>query len=322
MRLHNHVYMLSNNDKLEVNLAMSHLKGKVLGSALFLTYRLTMHSLTRELAMELHDDTYGFFIVHVILRYFGISSYVADKIGVQDEYGNVFAHVREAKYTLDRQEDRLVRDSALSSHFHTDEACDIVAMHTSGHAAEGGEHIVASSLAVYEILFQNCPEVVSALMEAIWHLDTRGRLAQGQARPILYKHGNRVIFNFNKQALRGVPGIQPLRLELALSSRQLEALNAVEAAVRQVQSPLKTQLGDMAFVNSLSMLHSRKSFRDSPSETRHLVRPWLKNFELAYSLPSPIGELNARLFDELVKRTWNVLPKTRLAFTFAERLGP
>lgn len=87
-------------------------------------------------------------------------------------------------------------------------------------------------------------------------------------------------------------------------------------------------MGDVTFVNNFTALHARESFRDGggggggPSQTRHLVRMWLKNSDLAYALPSPLAELNGRLFDESVARTWNILPKARLTFTFAERLGP
>jgi len=49
---------------------------------------------------------------------------------------------------------------------------------------------------------------------------------------------------------------------------------------------------------------------------------WLKNSNLAYVLPPQLAELNERLFDESVKRNWNVLPKARLSFTFTERLAP
>ena len=102
----------------------------------------------------------------------------------------------------------------------------------------------------------------------------------------------------------------------------MEALDAVEDAATSVQIPLKAQLGDITFVNNFSMLHARESFHDTPSQTRHLVRLWLKNSDLAYTLPAPLDELNGRLFDGSVQRHWNVLPKARLNFTLIERLGP
>ncbi|KAK0644622.1 hypothetical protein B0T16DRAFT_460656 [Cercophora newfieldiana] len=330
-----YVYHLSLKEKREVDMAMLHFKGLGLDGHQIspLVFPLpTLGKTLRALAAGLHTNQ-PFFTIRglnpsgltpedTVLRYLGIASFVANKIGAQDAYGNVFAHIREAKYALGPQEDRPVRDSTLASHFHTDEACDILAMHTSGHAEEGGNHIVASSLDVYNILCQTRPDVIATLMAPIWHFDTRGRLAWGQARPLLFEHDGRVIFNFNRQALQGIPGIEPLFLESSLSLEQMEALNAVEAAARLVQIALHAEIGDITFVNNFSMLHARESFRDSPTQTRHLIRMWLKNSELAQTLPPPIAELNRRLFDESVKRTWNMLPKARLAFTFAERLGP
>jgi alpha-ketoglutarate-dependent taurine dioxygenase len=151
---------------------------------------------------------------------------------------------------------------------------------------------------------------------------SRGRLAQEQGRAILYKHDSHIIFNFNRQALQGVPGIEPHNTQSSLTGPQLEALDAVEASARRVQFPLKVELGDITFVNNFTILHARERFQDSLSETRHLVRMWLKNSNLAYVLPPQLAELNERLFDESVKRNWNVLPKARLSFTFTERLAP
>ncbi|KAI1746574.1 hypothetical protein F4782DRAFT_43397 [Xylaria castorea] len=330
-----YVYSLNDEEKAEMKVAMQHFKalgldGDQVSPRVFPLP--TLGKVLRDLATELHDGR-GFFVLRgldpreisledKILRYLAITSYVADKIGVQDDHGNVFAHIREAKYSLECQEDRPVRDSKLASHFHTDEACDIMAMYTSGLAAQGGNHIVASSYAVYESIHQCHPDALDTLMEPIWHFDTRGRLAHEQARPILYRHDGRIIFNFNRQALQGAPGVDAVNLESPLSRKQIEALDAVEAAARSVQIPLKAELGDITFVNNFSMLHARESFIDSPWQTRHLVRLWLKSSDLAYPLPQPLAELNGRLFDESVRRSWNVLPKARLTFSLGERLGP
>lgn len=330
-----HVYMLSEAERNEVKTAMVYFKalgldGDKISPASFPLP--TLGGVLRTMTAELHNER-GFFVLRgldphevssedVILRYLGISSYIADKIAVQDEYGNVFAHIREAKYATAFQEDRPVRDSTLASSFHSDETCDIMAMHTTGLAAEGGDHIVASSAAVYDTLYQTNPDVIPILMEPNWYFDTRGRLAQEKGRAILYKHDGHIIFNFNRQALQGVTGIVPYNLKSSLTGPQLEALDAIEASARRVQFPLKAELGDITFVNNFTTLHAREGFRDSPSATRHLVRMWLKNSTLAYELPPQLAELNDRLFDESIKRNWNVLPKARLSFTLIEKLGP
>jgi hypothetical protein len=45
-------------------------------------------------------------------------------------------------------------------------------MHTSGLAAEGGNHIVAPSSAVYEDLCETRPDVIPTLIESNWYFDT------------------------------------------------------------------------------------------------------------------------------------------------------
>jgi hypothetical protein len=107
-----------------------------------------------------------------------------------------------------------------------------------------------------------------------------------------------------------------------LTDLQREALDAVEASARRVQLPLEAELGDISFVNNFTTLHAREGFHDSPLATRHLVRMWLKNSQLAYVLPPQLAELNERLFDKSIRRNWNILPKARLTFTLKERLSP
>ncbi|KAK3897168.1 hypothetical protein C8A05DRAFT_20009 [Staphylotrichum tortipilum] len=353
-----HVYVLSAAEKAEVAAAMAHfealgLDGDQISPA---TFPLpTLGPVLRALTADLHHGR-GFFILRgltiaglltedTILRYLGIASFVADKIGVQDEHGNVFAHIREAKYALARQEDRPIRDSTLASHFHTDEAADILAMHTSGLAAEGGDHFVAPAAAVYDVLCRTCPEVIPTLTAPIWYFDTRGLLASLIPRPLLYfyhhrsNHPNTItttttpqpIFSFNQQALHRLPNIPPLSpLAPPLTPPQLAALTALERAARQVHTPLRTHLGDISFVNNLTTLHAREAFVDDPprGKVRYLVRMWLKDTgEGMQGLPEPLEQLNQRLFAqegevEGVRRVWNVVGKMRVGFSFAERLGP
>lgn len=147
-------------------------------------------------------------------------------------------------------------------------------------------------------------------------------LAHAKARPLLYKYGGHFIFNFNRQALEGVAGVERHNPLSVLTKAQRDALDAVEAAARSVQFTLTAKAGDIAFANNFAILHARQAFRDSPSQTRHLIRMWLKNSDQAYNLPEELATLNERMFDESMMRVYNVLPKARLHFTFRERLGP
>ena len=81
--------------------------------------------------------------------------------------------------------------------------------------------------------------------------------------------------------------------------------------------------GDMLFINNHAILHSREAFADAPGEAppRHLVRMWLKNPDMAWTLPRELQEGNSRIYDdnELGER-WNIVDVPRFDFKLSERL--
>ncbi len=106
-----------------------------------------------------------------------------------------------------------------------------------------------------------------------------------------------------------------------LSVKQREALDVVEAAARDGQVTLRTRPGDLTFINNHAVLHAREGFEDAPGATRYLVRMWLRNPALAWKLPRPLQQGNARIYDddELQER-WNIVPVPKLRFKLSERL--
>jgi len=116
-----------------------------------------------------------------------------------------------------------------------------------------------------------------------------------------------VIFDFARQPLLG-QGSQ----EAGLTSVQTEALEAVEKFARKNQLYLDTKPGDLVFVNSHAVLHSRESFLDDADHQRHVVRMWLKNGELAWALPEQLAEGSELIFEaESLPMEWDLTGKPK-----------
>jgi hypothetical protein len=126
-----------------------------------------------------------------------------------------------------------------------------------------------------------------------------------------------------RDPLVGVKSIERPRNMPALTPLQLEALDAVQDLAHKHQRALRMQPGDLTFLNNFSILHAREAFEDSETQSRYLVRMWLKNEELAWHLPPELDTGNRKVFEEgEVAEDWNIVYKPRLMFQIAERMSP
>ncbi len=74
----------------------------------------------------------------------------------------------------------------------------------------------------------------------------------------------------------------------SLTTDQREALAVLQQTAEKHQVRLHSQPGDIIFLNNLSLLHGRESYSDGEYSERHLVRLWLRNGELGWSIPPPM----------------------------------
>ncbi len=73
---------------------------------------------------------------------------------------------------------------------------------------------------------------------------------------------------------------------LQLTEKQTEALKVLNELATKHSRRLDLQKGDMVFINNLSLLHERESYKDpEDGPGRHLVRLWLRNKPLAWEVP-------------------------------------
>lgn len=256
-----------------------------------------------------------------ILLFLGISSYIGEKRAKQDEDGNMLMHISDAKESRELQQNRPTRFSSRASTFHTDAFCDILALQTRSCAAEGGNHIVASSSTVYNKIVVTRPDLLAVLARPNWPFDSRGRLFDCNKRPLLFYHGGRVILNFAREPLIGLDNIERTEGFPALSEEQREALDLIESLARESQLTLNIQPGDLTFINNHALLHSRESFKDDSKSNRYLVRMWLKNEVLAWKLPYQLQMGNQRIYESNeLEEKWNIVAVPKLRFKPSERL--
>ena len=100
------------------------------------------------------------------------------------------------------------------------------------------------------------------------------------------------MMNFARTPLMG-NAVHPRDKDLpTLSQAQVEALDVVEKIARKLELKIKTQVGDMHFINNFTVLHRRDGFSDGAAEQdkRHLVRMRLRSSELGWSVPEELQE--------------------------------
>ena len=162
--------------------------------------------------------------------------------------------------------------------FHTDSA-DIVFLSCYNRAVSGGMSITTSSLAGYEAMAREHPELLEWLHHPL-HFSRQGEQApdEGAAvlQPIFAEAGGRLFsrWNWNRvtsaQKMPGVP---------QLAGRHHEALDRFDAIVRRpdLAHTMWLEPGDIQIVNSHVTLHSRTEFVDHEelSRKRLLFRLWL-----------------------------------------------
>lgn len=95
-----------------------------------------------------------------------------------------------------------------------------------------------------------------------------------------------------------------------LTPQQLEALDVLSTLATKHRLCLETQPGDMVFISNWTHLHARDSFED-PSEgpRRHLVRLWLRNSKLSWTVPKSMAvPWEAAYGNDLIQRRFPAHP--------------
>ncbi|KAL1902819.1 hypothetical protein Sste5346_000730 [Sporothrix stenoceras] len=312
-----YVYQLTQSDLAEISQAISHFKGLGLDGEHVSRNTFPLPQLGAkldELSSEVHEGR-GFCLVRGVnpadysvgdltLVYLGVQTYIADQRAHQDSRGNMLVHIIADKSSKTSTEHH--RHSNKSITFHTEETGDVVSWLTRNTASSGGRCIISSAHTVYNALAASRPDLVRLLARADWPFV----FPHFQCRPVIFHEGSRLIMNFGRTPLIG-NSIHPRPARLpSVTARQIEALDAIEAIAKAAQLEIRTQAGDMHFINNLAILHRRESFKDGAEalEKRHLVRMRLRSTQHGWTLPKELETEWDNDFDEDHRRVWHIEP--------------
>lgn len=194
--------------------------------------------------------------------------------GAQNPAGDLLGHVLD---TGDEANDPQVRRyrTAGDIRFHCD-AADVVALLCLETPRRGGASRLASSVAVYNALLDEMPELVERLY-APFALDLRNEGADDGPQhlpipPCRFADGMLRTF-FHADYFHSAQRHADVAPFTADEARLLERFEAI-ANTPEFRLDMQFEPGDVQLVSNHSVVHARTAYEDGPSR-RHLLRLWL-----------------------------------------------
>ncbi|KAL6879945.1 hypothetical protein HDV57DRAFT_101324 [Trichoderma longibrachiatum] len=216
--------------------------------------------------------------------FLGIASYIADKRGLQDRKGNVLSHITDSKLWKVPVEERHGIHSNQALPYHNDMGCDILALQVRHMAEKGGYTYLSSVSTAFNELLSEAPWAAVALLTPDWPVQISGRGANSYLAPALAIHDGRLMASMDPNRFGPHPSSGPTDIP-PLTATQLSALERISKAAHRSELRLRLETGDLLFFNNWALLHRRDSYTDSDETSRHMVRLWLRNSKLGWSVP-------------------------------------
>jgi len=216
------------------------------------------------------------------LIYWGIGLHMGTAVS-QNTDGDVLGHVRDVGADPDAYGVRLYKTRAEQD-FHTDGA-DVIGLFCLRGGRSGGVSRIVSSVAIYNELVRQRPELASTLYDP-FPFDTQGQHQDGQKPwfdfPICHESDGRLRTFFipwyirESQAHADAP---------RLTEDQLSCVEMIESIANRDDFYLDMHFepGDMQFLKNAAVLHKRTEYEDwdDPEEKRHLLRLWLTSHQFS-----------------------------------------
>ena len=193
--------------------------------------------------------------------------------GTQNPEGDLLGHVTD---TGDAARDPLVRlyRTPDNINYHCDGA-DVVGLLCLETAPSGGTSRIASSVTVFNELWQQHPDQARRLFEPL-RMDRRNEQKAGDP-PFIYMQpacydGTTLRTFYHSDYYRSVA-----RHVGELPSHERELLDAYEDIAERPEVRLEMQFapGDIQLLSNHTVLHARTAYQDSAAGKRHLLRLWL-----------------------------------------------
>lgn len=289
---------LNRDDIDELDCALKHFKKLDLDEDHISTQTFPLSRLEtrlREASIEIHSgrgfvvlkglDAGHFEVEDSVKIFLGISSYIADQRGRQDKQGNVLVHITSSKTWTVPMNQRHGIHSNLALPYHNDMGCDIHALQARHLAEKGGMTYLSSAWAVFNYLLAREPEVAEALLAPNWPVQMSGRDARFYLAPVFTIHEGKLMANMDLGRFGPHPAFTGNPKPPSLTSAQEYALKRVSAIAREIELAIRLEKGDVLFFNNWALLHRRDEYQDSEDWSRHLVRLWLRNNQIGWSVP-------------------------------------
>ena len=203
--------------------------------------------------------------------------------GAQNAQGELIGHVKDYGEQSDSPNVRLYRTMS-NINFHCD-AADVVGLLCLETALKGGQSRIASSVAIWNALFEEDPATAHELFEP-FALDRRGEHPLDQPgyldlQPSCYGDDGILRTFYHSEYFRSAERLEEVG---PLPPRKMQLLDRYDALAGSPDYHLDMwlQRGDMQFISNHTIVHARTEYEDDPdpAKKRHLLRLWL-------SLPDP-----------------------------------
>lgn len=227
--------------------------------------------------------------------FWGIGTHLGDVLS-QNAKGHLLGHVKDVGEDYAK-----VRGYMTRAHMplHCDQ-CDFLSLACFHNAKSGGDHLVCSSVALYNEIHRRRPDLAQQLGQQ-YYRSRKNEIPPGETEPWI----KQPIFGFHQgffaargvsdaidkaQGLPGVPELTNLDHEALQMFRDV----AIELAVE-----IPFEHGDLFYLCNHVTLHSRTEFEDwpEPERKRHLLRLWLST-KGARPLPPEIAERSEGVYVE------------------------
>ena len=196
-------------------------------------------------------------------------------------------------------------DSYLQAQdFHTDaDAGNILAFFNEQDGLSGGKQCLSSAWYTYNVLADVHPQALRDLAED-WHWEKPNRQDSAKTnvasrRAIIGQVDGKLELNFGRSFVASNPAYPMSDEAPSLSESQERSLNDFMETARAHGFQLDTRVGDIVYVNNLSIMHARSAFLDEPKDGRHrhILRQWLKDRKSSWSIAASLKYEDGRHWD-------------------------
>lgn len=198
--------------------------------------------------------------------------------GAQNPDNELLGHVKDYGEQAQSPNVRLYRTQS-NIDFHCD-AADVVGLLCLHTARNGGQSRIASSVALWNAIFEHDPELARVLFESFAH-DRRGEHRPGEpgfirVQPSCFGEDGVLRTFYHSEYFRSAARLPEVGALPVHHQRLLDRFDELAASTK-FHLDMWLEPGDMQFISSHTIVHSRTAYEDDPdpAHKRHLLRLWL-----------------------------------------------